>query len=600
LTSHGSRVWLPGVALAGVAVALASTGSEPNRAWVTALSGLGVLLVWAITIAVRTRYPDRPMWIPLCVATVFYALQPAIYSTDPWLFAIGRFARPAMELVLVWTMLAFPTGTVHGRWERLVLGIGVATFFVLWLPGVLLAPQVPTIGAAQACGDGCPENVLSLFAAPEVSEVFLSAFRVVGVALMIATSALLVRRWIGATRLMRRALAPVIVVSLVRVATVAVFLSVGMGIIARTISLWAVPVGILLGLLLGRLYTARALHRLVTGLRRPPSHAVFRNVMADALEDPSLRVGFWHHASQRWRDADGAQIPLDAGAQIGPRATRVLRDDADEPVALLEFDPALLEEPNLLDAVVSSMEGALASAQMQSRLVQEREHSVNAVEAERRRIERDLHDGAQQRLIAMRMKVSVMQRLMDNNPQRARDLMHEMDGDIEAALSEMRTLAHGDAPPALQDRGLASALRELAARASLPVQCEINDQAPEAHAGVREGDARTPEIGRLTPTIERAVYFCCAEAIQNAAKHAGSGAAVSLSLSLAANFDANPTRGQRTLCFRIADNGVGLQRHGSDGSGMENMRARIASVGGTFEVSSPAAGGVIVSGRVPI
>jgi signal transduction histidine kinase len=317
---------------------------------------------------------------------------------------------------------------------------------------------------------------------------------------MIATSALLVRRWVSATRLMRRALAPVIVVSLVRVATVAVFLSVGMGIIARTISLWAVPVGILLGLLLGRLYTARALHRLVTGLRQPPSNAVFRDVMADALEDPSLRIGFWHRASQSW--------------------------------------------------------------------------------------------------LAMRMKVSVMQRLMDNNPQRARDLMREMDGDIEAALTEMRSLAHGDLPGLLQDHGLAPALRDLAARAPLPVRCEIRNStsAITPTAAAHAVDSSTQSIGRLPPAIERAVYFCCAEAIQNAAKHAGSSASVTLSLRLSLVGDIQELR------FQIADNGIGIgtSAQRGDGRGMSNMRLRIESVGGTLEVTAPTGGGVIVAGRVPV
>ena len=571
MTSVGLTAWLPGFALAGMAGALAATGREDTREVVTVLSALGVLLVWGISMTARKRYPDRPLWIPLSILAVAFSVQPAIYSVDPVLFAVGRAVRPGMELLLIWVMLAFPTGFVRGRMERWVLIFGVATLFLLWLPGVMLAPRVPQIGASPNCLGECPENLFSVMVQLEWSERFISTFRVAGIALMAMTFVLLASRWMRASRLMRRSLAPVVLTSLLRTVGIAAFLSVGLNIWLRTLSLWAVPAAILLGLLLGRLYTARALHRLVTGLRTRPAAGDLRNVMAEALEDPSLEVGYWHNNENAWFDAQGRPISLSIAEAQG-RAIRILHGEAVNPVAVLVFDPALLEEPRLLDAVVSSMQGAIVSHQLEESLIAERVHSATAAEEERRRIERDLHDGAQQRLLAMRMKIGVMRRLMENNPARATQLMQEMDGDIAAAIAELRALSHGLAPPVLVERGLDAALREVAAQAALPVK----------YAGV--------DVGRLSPEVERAVYFCCVEALQNAAKHAGLQANVLLSLSL------------RDGCieFAVKDNGAGAEGAAESGRGIRNMRERLEALGGTLRVDLEKGAGACVTGSVPL
>ena len=147
-------------------------------------------------------------------------------------------------------------------------------------------------------------------------------------------------------------------------------------------------------------------------------HAL-RDVMARALGDDSLSIAYWLKDGERWVDAEGQVIaPPQPSSETG-RAVTLLRDAENEPVAALVHDSALLEEPMLLESVASSMQMALESHRLEAEIKAAGARSASAVEAERHRIERDLHDGAQQRLIALRMKLSVTARLLDQDPRRA-------------------------------------------------------------------------------------------------------------------------------------------------------------------------------------
>ncbi len=408
---------------------------------------------------------------------------------------------------------------------------------------------------------------------PEWSARLLQAFRWVGIAILLATSAHLVSRLRQATPLMRRSLAPVALASIARALSIAFFLATGAGVLVITLTLWGVPLAIALGLLLGRIYTARTLHRIVTGLRRRPGMRELRDVMAEALDDTSLELGTWDAARSQWVDADQRELRLPAADAPG-RVARVLQDAENRPIAVLVHDRALLEEPLLVDALASSMHGAIASLQTESALAGERAHSAAVAEEERRRIERDLHDGAQQRLLALRMKLGVTGRLLENDPRRAAALIAEMGPDIDAAISELRALAHGIAPPLLAERGLATALAEAASHAAIPVATALED------------------VGRAEPAAERAIYFCCVEALQNAAKHAGSDATAKLTLA----------RDGAALTFSVEDNGRtedGARRM-AEGHGIQNMRARVIALGGSLDVSADDGSGVRVFGRIPI
>ena len=197
---------------------------------------------------------------------------------------------------------------------------------------------------------------------------------------------------------------------------------------------------------------------------------------------------------------------------------------------------------------------------------------VAAADAERRRIERDLHDGAQQYLVAIAVKARLIQQLARTDPARGQALTQDLVHDVESALDELRTLAQGIYPPLLSSAGLVEALAAACRRT--PISVEL-----KAHG-----------IGRYPPELEAAVYYCCLEALQNASKHAGD--VTSATVRLWEEGDA--------LCFEVDDNGAGfdIERKGS-GAGLTNMSDRLGAVGGTLRIESAPGQGTNVHGAVP-
>ena len=215
---------------------------------------------------------------------------------------------------------------------------------------------------------------------------------------------------------------------------------------------------------------------------------------------------------------------------------------------------------------------ALLEAELRSSLQDlraARARVAQAADAERRRIERDLHDGAQQRLIALRIKLALAEELEASAPLAA--LIHELAADAESALANLHALVRGIYPSLLLDRGPGDALRALGRDAPLPVRVSASG------------------IGRRDADIEAAVYFTCAEALQNAIKHAGPDATVRIALRREAG----------GLAFEVRDSGRGLPARTGGGGGMANMQDRIAAVGGRLEIAPAAGGGTAVQGWVP-
>jgi signal transduction histidine kinase len=212
-------------------------------------------------------------------------------------------------------------------------------------------------------------------------------------------------------------------------------------------------------------------------------------------------------------------------------------------------------------------------AQVQSRtrdLRESRARLAGGADAERRRIERDLHDGCQQRLIALRIKLGLAAELIDAENERALLLIEEIAGDAESALQELQTLVHGVYPPLLVDRGLADAFKALARSAPMPVRVRA------------EGRLRYPA------EVEAAVYFACAEALQNVAKHAGAVATACVAL----RHDGSG------LAFEVSDDGDGFGADVRAGAGLTNMEDRLNAVGGHLLVTSAPGRGTTVQGWV--
>ena len=242
--------------------------------------------------------------------------------------------------------------------------------------------------------------------------------------------------------------------------------------------------------------------------------------------------------------------------------------EAEEAVAMLSRQAALaLRNVRLGSALDASMEELRRQAEA---LRQSRMRVVTAADAERRRIERDLHDGAQQHLLGLAVNLKVARELRASDPDRAEGILAELSDELHSALEDLRELAHGIYPPLLAERGLADAIRVVQARSACP------------------GGVETNGLARYPADVEATVYFCCAEAIQNAAKH-GAGR---VSVRLWVEGDA--------LLFEVSDAGPGFDPATTpEGAGITNMRDRVGALGGTLRLDARPGAGTQVTGAVP-
>jgi signal transduction histidine kinase len=227
----------------------------------------------------------------------------------------------------------------------------------------------------------------------------------------------------------------------------------------------------------------------------------------------------------------------------------------------VKLDSALQES---LDAVRRQADELRAS----------RARIVEATDTERRRIERDLHDGAQQHLVALAVGVRLARQISDSDPEQAKTMLDQIGLDLQEAVQELRNLAHGIYPPLLMDRGLPDALRAAAARAALSTTVEAEN------------------VGRYPQQVEAAVYFCCLEALQNAGKHAGENSSVVVSVREV----------EGALLFDVTDDGAGfdLSSGAQRGHGFVNMSDRVGAFGGSVTVDSAPGKGTKISGRIPL
>jgi signal transduction histidine kinase len=198
---------------------------------------------------------------------------------------------------------------------------------------------------------------------------------------------------------------------------------------------------------------------------------------------------------------------------------------------------------------------------------------VAAGDAERRKIERNLHDGAQQHLVALAVNLRLTKTLAERDPAKAAQMLDQLTSDVQDTLQELRALAHGIYPPLLMDRGLPEALNAAGGRAALPTTVEADG------------------VGRYNPDVEAAVYFFCMEALQNAGKHAGDGAEAQIKV----------WQDDGMLRFFVADNGAGFDpKHFTGGAGFTNLSDRLGAIGGSFKLDSAPGEGTKLEGWIPV
>jgi signal transduction histidine kinase len=297
--------------------------------------------------------------------------------------------------------------------------------------------------------------------------------------------------------------------------------------------------------------------------------------LAEALHDPSLEVAYWVPALDSFTNLDGQRVEIP-----GPDSERAISvlDDASGPVAALVYDSSLLHEPQLVDTAAAAVRMALENAALQVQLRaqleevrQSRARLVQAGQEERQRVERDLHDGAQQQLVTLLLALQATKVEAAQHPDGQTAAM--LDANISAlkqALSELRELARGIHPSILTEAGLVPALRSLAERCPILVEVTADQDG-----------------GRLDAQLEATLYFVAAEAITNAVKYS-SAQRIRVSLH----------RGASTVTLDVQDDGRG----GADpsaGSGLRGLSDRLAAVGGRFQVETDEKSGTTIHSEVP-
>jgi signal transduction histidine kinase len=247
-------------------------------------------------------------------------------------------------------------------------------------------------------------------------------------------------------------------------------------------------------------------------------------------------------------------------------------------IAAIVHDVELSHDPALVQAATTyaftALENERLIGQLSSsleELSESRARIVAVADRERRKIERDLHDGAQQRLVALQIKLELIAERLDDSAPTSADAVRALELEVDATIDEVRAFARGVYPALLVERGLSEALRAAGRSAAIPT---VVDAA---------------RIRRYRPEIEATVYFACMEALQNVAKHAHGVAGVSIRLS-----------DERGLRFEVSDDGAGFDPAGNGaGAGLTNMRDRLAAVGGGLQVESAPGGGTRVIGVIP-
>jgi signal transduction histidine kinase len=573
-----------GTALAASTVLVSYTGNDPHRLGDALLRGAAVLVPVAVGLGIWNRSPERRFGRLLVGAAAVTWLASLGGSDQELVYSIGRVATWVAELVLIALILAFPTGRLTRPVDRLLVAAMAGVVIVLFLPTALLVDAYPTPATWTACVNGCPGNAFQVVGHQPawVAGVVQPAREVMASIVMLAVVLRLATRIGAATVPLRRTLTPVLAGAILHALALPIgFAARGQdpGTTLTLASTWVLAAGlpiVALGFLVGaarwRMVIGEHMYRLAGELHGRPNPLALRRLLAAALEDPRLEL-LVRGADGGWADAEGRPVAEAHGA--GGQARTVLTE-GDRVVAVLVHDRALVEQQAFVDAVGSLAAVVLANhaltGQVQASLSEvhrSRERLLAVADDERRRIERDLHDGAQQHLIALRVKLERASRESARDRLPDAEQLHQLSVDVDEAIDQMRALAAGVYPALLAARGLRPALESAARRAVVPVTVSA------------------PDIGRLPAAIESAVYFSCLEALQNAAKHAD---ARLVSVAVA---DGDVVR------FEVCDDGRGFDAAGGGGQGLVNMRDRVSAVGGELVVESRPGHGTRIAGRIP-
>ena len=571
------KLWVvagAGVAAMAGAVYLAAhqASDRPTEPDAVLTVVLGASLLGSGLVSWRARPENRLGPIMVLTAFGFFASQ-LTEASPAWLYTLGTAVQYMWLIGFLYLLLTFPSGKLSGRLDRWLMG-GVVLLLCLPILAMLDGNK-----AGLRCPD-CPDNLIQIVHHNQEALNLLGLQRLLGSALLLVIVALLIGRWRRATKARRHAVAPVLVagcatfVALSATATLDLFGDPLNSLPANVFFYLAATVPIaVMWVFLQRQLARGGVAGLVVELGTPSAGADLRQALARTLGDPTLELAFWFPAERCYVDGEGAPVRLPEG-DSGRRATLVERDG--QPIAALLHDAFLDDDAELVRSVCAAASLALENerlqAELRARLVDlqaSRARLVGATDAERRRIERDLHDGTQQRLVSIAMSLGLLESKLPAQEGEARPLLRETRAALTLALEELRELTHGISPPLLVERGLAVALDELCRRASLPTHLRL------------ELDRRLPD------QVESAAYFVASEALTNAAKHSHASE-VRVVASCAGG----------AVLVEIADDGIGGAGT-AGGSGLRGLADRVEALGGRFTVSSPPGRGTTLRAEIP-
>ncbi|MGN6872351.1 MAG: sensor histidine kinase [Solirubrobacteraceae bacterium] len=494
-------------------------------------------------------------------------------------FNVAVACTSVMPMIVAYVMLAQPTGRLT---ERRFLRLTGGTLAVAWLLANAIAVQPPLKTPLLRCTPHCPPSAVSWPAVDGVVPIITAVGVLAWIALVVGTPILISRRTRSSSAPVRHSMTPVWAVATANATLFVLYLGLlpisshGAGTLGAMYigTNVLVPLAVLIGLARERMFIGQALAELVNHLARLPQ-ADPEALMAAALRDPSLRIAYCLPETGAYVDSAGRRIeelPADRAVTWIERNGR--------PVAAVTYNPELSGLERFVRAIASAavirLERAHIEADLKAAardLVASRGRLVDMAHAERRRLERDLHDGVQQHLVGIRIKLDLASETIKEDPAQGEQVLASVGQQLDDVLQEVRSLARGIYPSLLSDQGVAEALRAAGRSAPTPVS---------VHA---------TSVGRYAEEIEVAVYFCCLEALQNVIKHAGPASSASIALS-----EDGPL-----LRFEIKDSGVGFNSGGvPEGAGLTNMRDRIEAVGGELEVLSREGHGTTVRGFVPV
>ena len=591
--------WIGSRPIAGERVSVTTA----RRVVVAAIVPMVAVIVW---LALSSEHLERPVAsalyrsyltaAPMAIGLLWWVRRPASrfgpllvafgilqwvvgwqFSAAPLPFDVGVLAEAPAFLLTFYLFLAFPMGRLEpaaARWLMVALAVVAVGFFLPW---ALFSPVIAGGEPLTRCVADCPDNVLQIATAPGVIDVAGKAETYSVLAIIVAVLVVYVLRVRAASRPRRRALMAVAVTSLLflpaafawQFARLILELDPGTldglawGVVGARVLL---PLGLLIALLQAERFAARARETLLERLAERPTPGQWREMIADALDDRWLRLGYYDPATSRFRESDGEAL---TPPPTGSGRTWVPVDEGGRAVAAMVIDETLAEDPELVRAAASATLLAVQNGDLEGELRASQARALEAGAAERRRIERDLHDSAQQRLLALRIHLTLAGERLARPEERA--MLEGFGAEIDEALEELRTVAQGINPHLLAS-GVGAALAAVARRSALPTTID---------------DAW---LGRHSQAVETTVYFCCLECLQNAAKHAGRGASVTIRLG---EMDGG-------VSFTVEDDGAGFELGAiKRGAGLANLEDRLAAVGGTLKVDAAPGRGTRITGEIP-